>query len=268
MHPRISINSSCFRGASWRELADALDALGVDRVSFAGTVPDPEIMRPVVDQGGLQLESVVHPFLYGRQLDAGEDAIAEERRKLTDMIRLVASLGGRSVFLSTGGRGALTWEQAAEIFCEGIAPCIAEAEAAGVLLMVENTPQLYADVTIVHTLRDTIALAEMAGIGVCLDVFSCWTEAGLEELIARAVPRCHLVQVNDYILGDRAFPCRAVPGDGAIPLRRMLGLALAAGYGGVFDLEMSGPRIDAEGHLPAARRGAQFIRDTLLSLGA
>src|SRR5690606_11260831 len=154
MHERISINSGCFRGASWQVLAGALKEIGVSKVSFAGTVPDPEIMRPVVEQGGLTLESVAHPFLYGRQLDAGEDAIAEERHKLSDMIRLVASLGGRSVFLSTGGRGSLTWEQAAATFSAAIAPCIAEAKAAGVLLMVENTPQLYADVTIVHTLRD------------------------------------------------------------------------------------------------------------------
>ena len=267
MHPRISINSSCFRGASWQELSAAINALGVERVSFAGTVPDPAIMRPVVETGGLRLESIVHPFLYGRQLDEGSAVIAEEQEKLSQVIGLVASLQGGSIFLSTGGRGALSWEQAAETFSEAIAPSIAEAEAAGVLLMVENTPQLYADVTITHTLRDTIILAEMAGIGVCLDVFSCWTEAGLDQLIVRAMPRCYLIQVNDYVHGDRSYPCRAVPGDGAIPLRRIFELALTAGYRGVFDLEMSGPRIDAEGHLPAARRGVEFIWDTLHSLG-
>ena len=268
MNERISVNSSCLRGLNWRELADCIIALGVERVGFAGTMPDPAIMRPVVEQGGLRLETVAHPFLYGPQLDEGPAAIAEGRRRLSEMIRFVASLDGRSVFLTTGGRGALSWEQAAECFCAAIAPCIAEAADAGVLLMVENTPQVYAEVNIVHSLRDTITLAEMAGIGICLDVFSCWTEAGFEDLIARAVPRCHLIQLNDYVLGDRAFPCRAVPGDGAIPLRRIIELALSAGYQGVFDLEMSGPRIDAEGHFPAARRGVEFIRETLRSLGA
>ena len=61
------------------------------------------------------------------------------------------------------------------------------------------------------------------------------------------MPLTGLVQVSDYVLGDRTAPCRAVPGDGAIPLERILGDVLDAGYGGVFDLELVGPRIDAEG---------------------
>jgi sugar phosphate isomerase/epimerase len=266
-HDQISVNSGCFKGAGARELAGALKELGVARVSFAGTVPDPEIVASVVRDGGLGLESVVHPFLYQQQLDAPDSVIVDEQEKLSRMIRLVVSLRGRSIFMSTGGRGALTWEEAAERFSAGIAPCVAEAESAGIALMIENTPQLYADLHIAHSLPDTILLAEMAGIGVCLDVFSCWMEAGIEESIARAMPRCQLIQVNDYVLGDRALPGRAVPGDGAIPLRRMFETALGCGYRGSFDLEISGPRIDAEGHLSAARRGVRYIDELLRSLG-
>ena len=40
-----------------------------------------------------------------------------------------------------------------------------------------------------------------------------------------------------------------MPGDGDIPFDRILGPLLAAGYTGAFDLELIGPRIEAEGAL-------------------
>ncbi|HKY89474.1 MAG TPA: TIM barrel protein, partial [Nevskiaceae bacterium] len=129
-------------------------------------------------------------------------------------------------------------------------------------------PPLYADVHLAHSLRDTVTLAQMAGIGVCIDLFACWTEAGLRDSIERAVPRCAVIQVGDYVYGDRALPSRAVPGDGHIPLQRLIGWALDAGYAGAFDLELLGPRIDREGHLAATARAAERVGAILQALGA
>ena len=82
------------------------------------------------------------------------------------------------------------------------------------------------------------------------------------------MPVTGLIQVSDYVLGDRTAPCRAVPGDGAIPLGRIMGAVLDAGYAGVFDVELVGPRIDAEGPYSATARAAQRISDILTTLGA
>jgi sugar phosphate isomerase/epimerase len=101
-----------------------------------------------------------------------------------------------------------------------------------------------------------------------IDIFSVWTEAQLRESIERAMKRCHLVQVADYVIGDRRYPCRAVPGDGAIPLARIIGWILEAGYRGAFDLELMGPRIDREGHWEAVRRTAEQLGELLNKLGA
>src|SRR6202012_6196074 len=106
---------------------------------------------------------------------------------------------------------------------------------AGIPLMIENAPPLYADSHIAHSLRDAVTLAEIADVGVCIEFFACWTEAGLRESIERALPICHVVQVCDYVCGDRFLPSRAVPGDGAIPVKRMLEWGLQAGDRGPFD---------------------------------
>jgi sugar phosphate isomerase/epimerase len=93
-------------------------------------------------------------------------------------------------------------------------------------------------------------------------------EAGLKALLQQAIPMTGLVQVSDYVLGDRTAPCRAVPGDGVIPLDRIIGDVLDAGYRGVFDIELVGPRIAAEGARPATERAAQKVSDILRRLGA
>ena len=58
-----------------------------------------------------------------------------------------------------------------------IAPCAAHAQQVGVALAIECASSLYADLHLAHTLRDTITLAEMSGLDICIDVFHCWAEA-------------------------------------------------------------------------------------------
>ncbi|MDH4041529.1 MAG: sugar phosphate isomerase/epimerase, partial [Gammaproteobacteria bacterium] len=64
------------------------------------------------------------------------------------------------------------------------------------------------------------------------------------------------------------LPARAGPGDGDMPLERLLQWILGSGYLGAFDLELLGPRIDAEGHLEATRRAAIATGKQLEALGA
>ena len=270
MHDRISVNALCFPGAKLSEMADHWRALGPRRISFPGPLLDEglPLARQIIAEDGRRLECMTHLFLAGGQLDRREETCAEERAKLSRIIVGAAELGARGVYMLTGGRGEMSWEDAAECFAGIIAPCVAEAKAAGVPLMIEPTSAFYAHGHICHSLRDTLALADMAGIGVCIDIFACWTEAGLDKTLARAASRCGLVQVSDYVYGDRCLPSRAVPGDGNIPLKRIFDALLSAGYEGAFDLELIGPRIDAEGRREAVRRAGDRVGEMLTSLGA
>lgn len=268
MHDRLSVHSVCFPTAGIDELARNWAALGAGRVSFSSDqLRDPPAVRAMLDAGGHLAETVTHVFREGA-LAAPNGDVSGDRARLSQAIAAAAAIGARSIYMLTGGRGAMGWEEAADAFAAAIAPCIPQARDAGIALAIENTAPLYAHAHIGNNLRDTISLAEMAGIGVCIDFFACWTEAGMHEQIRRAMPRLELVQVSDYVLGDRAMPCRAVPGDGAIPWPTLLKWLLDAGYSGVFDLELIGPRIDLEGQVTAVRRAAEHIGKMLQSLGA
>jgi sugar phosphate isomerase/epimerase len=269
VHERISVHHACFYASSLSEFIAHCRSLGVGRLSLAsphllaaGGMEEAE--RALVGSG-LAVESICHPFLAGHALDAD---CAAARDTFLGLIDLAPRLGAKSIYLLTGGRGALDWDAAARRFAAAIEPCVAAARERGLGLMIECAPAQYADIHIAHSLADAITLAEIAKIGVCIELAFCWAEADLEARIQRALPRCGLVQVSDYVLGDRALPARAVPGDGAIPLERILGWLLRAGYSGPIELELVGPRIDAEGHLPATRRAIEWLDRTLSKLKA
>jgi sugar phosphate isomerase/epimerase len=217
--------------------------------------------------GDYQVETITHNFLpFGQHLDGRDVSWEACQEKLNRLIEDAQILGGQSIELFTGGHGALTWEDAAAQFSTAVAPCVARSKVAGVPILIEEAGPLYAQMHIAHTLRDTVTLAEMANIGICLDVASCWTEAGLKQTIERAIPRTSLIQIGDYVFGDVTSPGRAVPGDGNIPLRRILEWILRAGYRGTFEIEVLGPRIDKEGHLQATQRSVKYIAEMLRSL--
>jgi sugar phosphate isomerase/epimerase len=162
----------------------------------------------------------------------------------------------------------LPWEDAADALDAVLAPVLAEAGPAGVQLALEHTHALRVDVGFVHTLRDAVDLAERLGTGVCMEVNACWAERDLAGTVRRGSDRIHLVQVSDYAIGTHCTPDRLVPGDGDIPLARVLGTVLDAGYRGVFDLELVGPRIDAEGYDAAIPRAVTALDTLLTSLRA
>jgi sugar phosphate isomerase/epimerase len=253
MHPRLSVHNVTFLGAPWGELERHWQAIGLTRLSILDSQLSEPRLAPLVDDG-YTIEAVCHVF-------AGTEGLLR-------IIDTAAALGARTVYMLTGGRGALTWEQAAERFCSEVEPCVRAAEGAGVGLAIESASSLYADIHIAHSLRDTISLAEMAGIGVCIDLFHCWAEAELRSLVDRALPRTRLIQLSDYVLGDRTLPGRAVPGDGAIPIESFLTMVIEKGYSHGIDLELIGPRIEREGRFEAAHRACDVVAGMLDRLGA
>jgi sugar phosphate isomerase/epimerase len=263
-HKRLSVHNVTFYGASLAELEQHWAALGVSRLSILDSqLLDPDFPK-LLQRDDYTVEAIYHLFAGGRLTTDPQAA----RDTLLPVIDAAAHAGARMIYLLTGGRGNLTWEQAADRFCTMIAPCVAHAKQAGVALAVENASSLYADLHLAHTLRDTVTLAEMSGLGVCIDVFHCWAEGDFEAMVRRALPRTELIQLSDYVLGDRALPGRAVPGDGTIPIEGFVAQTLASGYSHGFDLELIGPRIDQEGRLESARRACAVVGAMLDRLGA
>jgi sugar phosphate isomerase/epimerase len=257
------VHNVTFFGASLTELGQYWARLGVSRLSIL----DNHVLHPefpmMLARNDYAVEAVCHVFAGGRlTTDTGA-----ARDALLRVLDAAAGVGARVVYLLTGGRDTLSWAQAADRFAAMIAPCAAHARQAGLALAIENASALYADIHLAHTLRDAVMLAEMADLGICIDLFHCWAEGDFEAMVQRALPRTALIQLSDYVLGDRALPARAVPGDGTIPIEPFVARALAGGYAHGFDLELIGPRIDREGRLESATRACEVVGAMLDRMG-
>lgn len=269
MHPRVCLHQVGFLDESTSAFIGFCREIGVSEV----TLVNPLSLGPtVLDEalaalapGGVRVGTVVQPF--ARYPDLDRDA-GEAATRFNAAIDAAAALGCGHVYTITGGRGALGWEAAAERFAALIAPCIDHAAARGVTISVETANLLNADMHIAHTLDDTIRLAELAGIGVTLDIGAIWAESDLARRFARALPRTRLVQLCDWVPGDRTSPCKAVIGDGMVPVEAIVASLLDLGYEGSFDLELVGARIVAEGHRSAFARAAENLSNLLVKLGA
>ena len=263
MHPRLSINLLSLAPAAFAQQVET-----VARIGARALTPDVGQMdgltatqaARLIQDAGLKAAALTHRAF-------GFDDAAEAQERLARSIDYAHEIGAASIVMTTGGRGTFSWSEATKRFAEAMAPCAVQAKAAGIALGIEPTSHLYADASLVHRLSDCAALARAAGIAVTIDLFACWMDADIETAIADAAPLTALVQVSDYVYGDRALPCRAVPGDGASPLDRLLPAIVSAGFAGTFDLEIIGPRLQSEGVENGLTRAANAIGGILTQAG-
>jgi sugar phosphate isomerase/epimerase len=187
----------------------------------------------------------------------------QQQERLAAAAAAAAAVGAPNLVLTTGRPGPLEWEAAADALGDALVPVRAEADHTGVTLALENTSALRLDLSFVTTFADAVDVARRLGTGACMEINSCFAERGLADSIRAGVDVLAHVQISDFVVGSLRTPDRAVPGDGDIPLERIVGALVGAGYDGVFELEMVGPKIEKEGYADAIRRAVTFL-DTLL----
>ncbi len=268
MHPQLSVSAV----SSWRwTLDDDLRCwadLGVDQVGLsfrkledAGVVAAARRVR----DAGLRVTNLVE--LGWWVLD--EPATwAPQQARLRSALEAAAITGARCLVLTTGPAGRLTWDDALEALAEAVAPVRSEADGRGIGIALEHTGSLRLDLSFVTTLRDVVDAARVLGVEVCVEVNSCFAERAVERTLRTHVEELGHVQVSDAVIGSLCTPDRAVPGDGDVPLRRILVALLGAGYRGAFELELVGPRIEQEGYASAIRRGVAYLERLLAGIEA
>jgi sugar phosphate isomerase/epimerase len=270
MHPRACVSAiSTFRLsladdlAFWRQ--HGIDRVGVSvaKLEAFGWDRGVELVVAARERDGLDVANLIGLGPFDLAHPAKWDA---QRERLHRSIDAAVALGAGCMVFTTGPAGPLSWEDAADALETALAPVVAASNERGVPFALEHTNSLRVDVGFVHSLHDVLDLAQRLGTGVCMEVNACWAERDLAATIRRDIDRIRIVQVSDYKVGTLCTPDRLVPGDGDIPLARILALVLDAGYEGVFDLELIGPRIDDEGYDAAVPRAVERLGDLLTTL--
>lgn len=266
MHPRLSIDLISTLRTSLADDLAMLDRLGAPWFGFPLLKIEDDIAAGVaaIRASGHRVSIVAATTADVSMLTAHE-ALAVLRPAID-----VAHDVGSPICYFTAGRTPprMTTDDACAALVAALPDSVAYARERGVRLAIENNSITNRTIGFVHTLPDAIRLAEEAGIEICLELQNCWYERDLARIFRQNAHRFALVQVSDFRVGDALRLNRSVPGDGAMPLAWMIGQLLDAGYAGLFDVELIGPRIDEEGAESALRRGAAWMGEFLSARGA
>jgi sugar phosphate isomerase/epimerase len=270
-HPRLSVNSvSSYMQplaadiAMWRELGVEHVALILPKIDEIGW----DSAREMVVGAGLRVSTIFGPTYRPLDADRSLGWWDADQRRTVETVEFAASVGAASVYVCSGAAPTLTWDEAVGAFSELVAPAVARAAELDLPLLVEPTNPLRADLSFVFWQRDAMDLARRAGTKVMLDLQSCWYERGLEQVVRKNIDLVGLTQISDFVIGTTKTGDRVVPGDGDVPLERLLAMVLDAGFEGSFDLEVMGPRIEEEGYESSVRRSVERASELLDRLGA
>jgi sugar phosphate isomerase/epimerase len=261
--PRVSVSAiSTYDWALTEDLAfyaaTGIEDVGVSLVKLEqhGWRDGAELVR----DAGLRVSNLIGlgPFHLARP-----EQWPVQQERLVHALEAATIVGAECLVVTTGPAGPLPWEDAADALETAIAPVLGEASSRGIPFALEHTNSLRVDVGFVHTLHDAIDLARRLDVGVCMEINACWAERGLATTITDGIDRIRLVQVSDFAVGTLSTPNRLVPGDGDIPLARILSQVRGAGYAGCYDLELVGPRITEAGYETAGPRAVVALRALL-----
>jgi len=266
MHPRISINT--ISTLAWPLAADLalLDRFGPCPFGFPLLKIEDDLDAGVaaIRRAGRKVACVAASSAAATLLDPG-DALAVLRPAIDVAHALQSPL---CYFTSGRAPERMTTDEACATFARALGPSVAHAASRGVRLAIENNSMTTRKTGFVHTLADSIWLAGEADIQICLELQNCWYERDLARMFREHVARIGLVQVSDFRVGEDLRLNRRVPGDGSMPLEWMIGALLEADYRGLFEIELIGPAIDAEGPESALRRSVDWLSERLTALGA
>ncbi len=263
-HPRISVSLISARSWPVEQSLQFLGEAGVEAISLtlAHLGDEPSVVIPVIKDSGLKVA----------MLGTGGACLVEDAETalsaLKPLVDATKALGCPSAFTVSGPvPPTMTTDEAFERLASNIAPASAYARENGVRLGVENNSTVTRQLGFLSTLADTVELAEKADLGVVVELQNCWQERHLKALFRDHAKRFVIVNVNDFKLGEDPRFNRRVPGDGSMPLERLIGDLLEAGYAGYFDIEFLGPAIEEEGYASAIARSLDWLASRLHKWG-
>ncbi|MPS69654.1 MULTISPECIES: sugar phosphate isomerase/epimerase family protein [unclassified Novosphingobium] len=257
VHPRLSVDAMCsFQWPFARELALWKD-MGLRHAGLLMNkiADDPDRDLKALGDAGIRVSTLITA---GFQL--GDPSSWSATRAIhRAMIDLVAAHRGHSIYFTTGRTVSCDWDEDFALFAEAVAPTVAHARERGVIAAFE--PSLRTSASFCTTLADAVEIAEATGLGIVSDFSNNWMERGLRGTLKRAMPHIALVQIGDIAISGTGG--RSHIGQGDLPLERMMGDVLDAGYEGVFDLEVVPADYTANTNEDELRAGISAASDLL-----
>jgi len=241
VEPRLSVSQiTTFRSSFADDVrayaAAGLDGIGIWELKLAAG-GDAEALE-LLEQSGLERASAVPdvPSILPLPLLGGPTDPNERVDAYCRSLERLAPFEPSAVVLLTGAGDR-------DIAVEGLRTIAAEAERLGLRIALEPYQRDGGEQwSVIHSLPETIELIEDAGepasVGIQFDVWHLWNTPTLFDDIAEHVDRFAGVHVCDRREPTRGWADRALPGDGTADVPAILRALDAAGWDGLYDIEI------------------------------
>ena len=214
-------------------------ALGVDAIEVVEAKLDPERIdeqMASIAAAGLAISGIqpkVRTFFPSRMMPDPKP-LGERIACIRGTIeRLARYAPGVPFITNTGPHPKGDMVEAMKVTAEGLGELGRIAADHGVLMAVEplnpSSVNVESAIWTVDQALDVIEASGSDAVGLCLDYWNIWQNDQLEAAIRRAGDRIFTVQASDWRT-PRSYADRIVPGDGTIPLARLIAATRHTGY--------------------------------------
>jgi sugar phosphate isomerase/epimerase len=260
---RYSVNEVMLDGATLADdvalLVDlGVPALGVDRRKLRAAGVTEAVARLADSPLAILYLQGAGPFTL-TDPSRWRAEVNEVRQALDDTV----ALGAGCLQMTTGGPGAMSYDEAEGRFLVLLHEILADAADRQIVLAPEHNHALRMDLGFVHSLHDMMDLVDKVDspwFRVCAEVNNAWIERHLYTDLAARHDRIAMLQINDFAAGTLCTPERVALGDGIIPLERIITTMLDAGFGGWFDLEVVGTQVSRLGSRAVVERSLAWLQ--------
>ena len=248
MAPRISVSQITTLRSSFaedlRHYAEAgLDGIGVWELKLPEG-EDTELLE-LFEASGLESAAAVPaiPSILPLPLLGGPENPDERIEAYCHSIARLAPFHPSGLVLLTGTGSGRDPDDARATVVDGLSTIAAEAERHGLRVGIEPYQRDSGEQwTIATSIPDAVELIHEAGdppgLGIQFDVWHLWNTPTLFDDISREIERFTGVHICDVREPTRAWADRALPGDGPADVAAILQALDAAGWEGLYDIEI------------------------------
>ena len=186
------------------------------------------------------------------------DAFQRQVKDARQAINMANQLEAAVLILLAGEPGNQTFDENSALLQRGLEAILPAAEKKGVRLALEPVHPMYrAGYSFIVTLAEALDVCDAidaSHLGVWLDMVHLWWDNSIFKQIDRASGRIFGVHINDFKKDTLSLLDQGVPGEGVIPLRRMLDAIERAGWDGMYSVEIFCERTTEEDYYDMLRR--------------
>jgi sugar phosphate isomerase/epimerase len=178
---------------------------------------------------------------------------------------IAAELGANLVMAGISPRSPMPWDEAARHVIEQTIAFLPEVRSRNLRLAIEPVSPMRQDVSFINLAADAVEIVDRVddpSFGFLFDTYHLWWQRGIEDLARGRADRVFYVQVSDHKALTLRAQDRAMPGQGIIPLHRLLHALSDGGYAGWWELEVISDQNDTMGievALQTAMRGIEEV---------